>query len=91
VRLVVLGLVGQVLRSRRFYEGVAVAVITLGSLRGIGQENQASTMARLTAWNTREMQRLQHKAERQARAVQGGRRMVRSKLRRALARTARPT
>ena len=68
--LVALGLVGHVLRSRRFYEGVAVAVIALGALRGIGQENQASTMARLSAWNKREMQRLEHNAERQMRRVE---------------------
>ena len=76
--LVALGLVGHVLRSRRFYEGVAVAVIALGALRGIGQENRASTMARLSAWNKREMQRLEHKAERQAAAAKGARRMARS-------------
>ena len=66
------------LRSRRFYERLAVAAIALEALRGIGQENRASTMARLAAWNKREMQRLEPKAERQARAVQGAGRMARS-------------
>jgi hypothetical protein len=35
-------------------------------------------MARLTAWNKREIQRLEHKAERQARAVRGAGRMARA-------------
>jgi hypothetical protein len=76
--LVALGLVGHMLRSRRFYEGVAVAAIALASLRGIGQDNRASMMARLSAWDKRQAQRLQHKAERQARAVKGAGRMARS-------------
>jgi hypothetical protein len=75
------------LRSRRFYEGLAVAAIALASLRGIGQENRASAMARLSAWNMREIQRLEHKAERQARAVTGARRMARSGRPRSLAQT----
>jgi hypothetical protein len=62
--LVALGLAGQVLRSRRFQEGVAVAAIALGALRGIGQDNRAGTMARLSDWNKRQVQRLEHKAER---------------------------
>ena len=76
--LVGLGVVGHVLRSRRFYEKVAVAAIVLGALRGIGQDNRASTMARLQAWNKREMQRMERKAQRQARAVKGSARMARS-------------
>ena len=93
-RKVVLGLVGlglacHVLRSRRFQEGVAVTAIALGALRGIGQENRASTMARLSAWNKqqvqrlereaeRQVQRLEREAERQARAVKGAGRMTHS-------------
>ena len=76
--LVGLGVVGHVLRSRRFYEKVAVAAIVLGALRGIGQDNRASTMARLQAWNKREIQRLERKAQRQGRAVKGSARMARS-------------
>ena len=67
--LVALGMVRHALRSRRFYEGVAVTAIAVGSLRGIGQDSRAGAMARLAAWNKREMQRLEHKAERQAGAV----------------------
>ena len=76
--LVGLGVVGHVLRSRRFYEKVAVAAIVLGALRGIGQDNRASTMARLQAWDKRQIQRLERKAQRQGRAVTGSARMARS-------------
>jgi hypothetical protein len=88
--LVALGLARHVLRSRRFQEGVAVTAIALGALRGIGQENRASTMARLSAWNKRQVQlverqaerqvqRLERQAERQARAVRGAGRMAQSR------------
>jgi hypothetical protein len=63
--LVGLGVVGHVLRSRRFYEKVAVAAIVLGALRGIGHDNRVSTMARLKAWDKREVQRLEGKAKRE--------------------------
>jgi len=76
--LVVLGVVGHVLRSRRFYETVAVAAIVLGALRGIGQDNRASTTARLQAWDKQQIQRLGRKAQRQGRAVTGSARMARS-------------
>jgi hypothetical protein len=70
--------VRHALRSRRFYERVAVAVIALASLRGIGQENRASMMARLSAWSKRQTQRLEREAEHQARAVKGAGQMARS-------------
>jgi len=76
--LVALGLARQVLRSRRFQEGVAVTAIALGALRGIGQENRASTMARLSAWNKRQVEYLERQAERQVRAVKGAGEMARS-------------
>ena len=57
--LIGLGLVGHMLRSRRFYETVAVTAIAVGSLRQIGQQSGASMTARLAAWNKREMQRLE--------------------------------
>ena len=76
--LVGLGLVGHMLRSPRFYARVAVAAIALASLRQIGQQNRASMTARLTAWNQREMQRLERKTQRQARAVKGAVQMARS-------------
>jgi hypothetical protein len=71
--VVALALARHVLRSRRFQEGVAMTAIALGALRGIGQENRASMMARLSAWNKRQVQRL----ERQARAVKGAGQMAR--------------
>ena len=77
-RLVALGLVLHVLRSRRFYERVAVDVIALTSLRAIGQENRASMMARLSAWDKRQIQRLEREAERRARTVKGAGQMARS-------------
>ncbi len=78
-RLVWLTVVRHMLRSRRFYERVAVAVIALRALRQIGRENRASTMARLAAWNKREMQRLERKAKQPARAVTGTRQMAHSR------------
>jgi hypothetical protein len=63
--LVGLGVVGHVLRSPRFHERVVVGVIVLGALRGLGQESRASTFARLSAWNKRQVELLELKAERQ--------------------------
>jgi len=74
--LVAMGLVRHVLTSRRFYEGLAVAAVAVGSMRGISQESRAGAMERLAAWNKREMRRLEHKAERQAKAVKGAAEMV---------------
>ena len=68
--LVGLGVVGHALRSRRFYERVIVGAIVLGALRGLGQENRASTMARLQAWNKRQVQLFERQAERQARRLE---------------------
>ena len=73
-----LGLVGHMLRSPRFYRTVAVAAIAVGSLRQIGQQNTASTMARLQAWDKRQIHRMERKAQRQARAVKGSAQMARS-------------
>jgi hypothetical protein len=68
--LVGLGVVGHVLRSRRFHERVIVGAIVLGALRGLGQENRASAFERLAAWNKRQVQLLERKAERQARHLE---------------------
>jgi len=78
-RLVWLAVIRHVLRSRRFYERVAVAVIALRALRQMGQENRASAMARLAAWNKRELQRLERKAKQPARAVKGTGQMAHSR------------
>jgi hypothetical protein len=76
--LIGLGLVSHMLRSPRFYETVAVAAIAVRALQQIGQQNQASMTARLAAWDHRQMQRLERKAQRQARAVKGAAQMARS-------------
>jgi hypothetical protein len=89
--LVGLGLAGHMLRSPRFYETVAVAAIAVRSLRQIGQQNRANMTARLSAWNQREMQRLERKAQRQARAVKGAAQMARSGPPRGLAGTSHET
>jgi hypothetical protein len=78
MRLVRLAVVRDVLRSRRFYERVTVAVIVLRALRQMGQQNRASVMARLAAWDKREIQRLERMAKQHGRAVKGTGRMVRS-------------
>ena len=68
--LIGLGAVGHVLRSRRFDERVIVAAIVVQALRGLGQENRASAFERVTAWNKRQVQRFERKAEREARRVE---------------------
>jgi hypothetical protein len=67
-------MVGHVLRRRHAYEGVAVAAIVLGSLKRIGQESGSSTLARLAAWNKREIQRLERKAASRVREIKGAER-----------------
>ena len=76
--LVGLGLAGRVLRSPRLYEAVAVTAIAVGSLRQIGQQNRAGMTARLSAWDKRQRQRLERRAQRQGRAVRGAAQMARS-------------
>jgi len=68
--LVGLGLVGHMLRSPRFHQTVAVTAIAVGSLRQIGQQNQASMTARVAAWNRREMERLERKAKREVQRLE---------------------
>ena len=79
MRLVRLAMVRDVLRSRRFYERLALAVIVIRALRQINQQNRASAMARLSAWDKRQIQRLEVKAQHQVRAAKGTRRMIRSR------------
>jgi hypothetical protein len=76
--LVALGLARHLLRSRRFQERVVVTAIALEALRGIGKENRASMMARLSAWNKRQVERLERETERKARAVKGAGQMAHS-------------
>ena len=66
LRLIGLALLAHILRSRRFYERMATGAVVLAALRGIGQDNRASTVARLSAWNKKQVQHIEHQAERQA-------------------------
>jgi hypothetical protein len=76
--MVALATVVYMLRSRRFYQRVVTVAIALGALRRIGQENQASAMARLAAWDKRQVQRLERKARHQGRVIKGAGQMMRS-------------
>ena len=66
LRLIGLALLGHMLRSRRFYERVTFAAIVLAALARLGKQSRASTFERLAAWNKRQVQLLERKAERQA-------------------------
>ena len=82
IRLIGVAVLLRLLRSRRFWERLAVGGIVLGALARMGQENGASTMARLAAWNKRQAGRLERQAGRQAgrlerQAERQGRRLVR--------------
>jgi hypothetical protein len=78
LRMVALASVVHMLRSRRFYQRMITVAIAVGALRRIGQENQASTVARLAAWDKRQVQRLERKAKRQGRVIKGAGQMMRS-------------
>jgi hypothetical protein len=78
MRVIALAAVAHMLRSRRFYERVGTVAVALAALGQIGQEDQASTRARLAAWDKRQVQRLERKAKAQGRTVKGARQMVRS-------------
>jgi len=66
LRLIGLALLAHILRSRRFYERMATGAIVLAALSGIGKENRANTLARLAAWNKKQVQHIEHQAEWQA-------------------------
>jgi hypothetical protein len=69
LRLIGLAALIHMLRSPRFYERVIVSAIVLAALARLGQENRASTFERLAVWNKQQVQRLEHKAEGQARSL----------------------
>ena len=69
-RLIWLALLGHVLRSRRFYERMAVGAIVLAAVRGVNQESRASTYARVAAWNTKQTQNIERRAERTAQHIE---------------------
>ncbi len=83
MRLIGVAVLLRLLQSRRFWEHLAIGAIVLGALGRIGQENGAGTMARLAAWDKRQVERLERQAERQAehlerQAERQGRRLVRA-------------
>jgi hypothetical protein len=59
----------HVLRSRRFYENVAIGATVLAAGRNLGQESRANALARLTAWDKRQDQRVKRESERQAKRL----------------------
>jgi hypothetical protein len=67
LQLVGLAMVGRVLRNRRLYERIVVGAIVAAVLTRMGREKGLSTIARLVAWNTHEVQRLERKASRHSR------------------------
>jgi hypothetical protein len=70
LRLIWLALLSHVLRSRRFYERMAVGAIVLAALRGINQESRASTLERLATWNKKQTQNIERRAERTAHRIE---------------------
>ena len=86
MRVIALATLAHILRSRRFYARVITVVVAVRALGQIGQENQASTVARLAAWDKRQVERLERKAKSQGRAVKGSVQMARSGAPRDLAR-----
>ena len=78
LRVIALAAVAHMLRSRRFYARIVTVVIAVRALGQIGQENQASTVARLSAWDKRQVQRLERRAQRHVRAIKGSAEMARS-------------
>ena len=83
MRLIGVAVLLRLLQSRRFWEHLAIGAIVLGALGRIGRENGAGTMARLAAWDKRQVERLERQAERQAehlerQAERQGRRLVRA-------------
>ena len=65
LRVIALGAVAHMLRSRRFYERVGVVAVVLAALARIILENQASTRARPAAQDKRQIQRPERKARAQ--------------------------
>ena len=70
MRLIGLAVLGHMLRSRRFYERLTLAAIVLAALIGLSRESRDITLARLSAWNKRQLQFLERTAERQARRLE---------------------
>lgn len=78
MRVIVLATVAHMLRSRRFYARLITVVVAVRALGQIGHENQTNNLARLSAWDKRQVQRLEHRAQRHVRAIKGSAEMARS-------------
>lgn len=78
MRVIALAGLAHVLRSRRFYVQVITMAIGVAAAKRIGQENQSSAMARLAAWDKRQVERFERKAKAQGRSVKGSARLARS-------------
>jgi hypothetical protein len=78
MRVIVLATLAHMLRSRRFYARLITVVVAVRALGQIGHENQTTNLARLSAWDKRQVQRIEQKAQRHARAVKGSVEMARS-------------
>ena len=71
MRVIALATVAHMLRSRRFYARLITVIVAVRALGQIGHENQTNNLARLSAWDKRQVQRLENKAKRQVRAIKG--------------------
>ena len=69
LRVIGLAVLAHLLRSRRFYERVATGAVVLAALREVGRDNRAGTIARLAAWNKRQAQLLEGRAEREGKRI----------------------
>ena len=78
MRVIVLATMAHMLRSRRFYARLITVVVAVRALGQIGHENQTNNMARLSAWDKRQVERLERQAKSQGRAVKGSVQMARS-------------
>jgi hypothetical protein len=55
--------VAAILRNRRFYERLIVSAIGAAAVSRLAKENQDKNLARLSAWDKRQAQRLKEKAK----------------------------
>jgi hypothetical protein len=55
--------VAHMMRSRRTHHRLAVAAIGAVALTRIGKESQASSLARLQAWDKKQLQRFERRAQ----------------------------
>lgn len=63
LRVVGLGLILHMLRSRRSYERAVFVAVVAGALAGMSKENQAKSIERLAAWVKRQDERVERKVK----------------------------